>query len=68
MGILVISYSTALAQATGKQVGVEEELRLLLVHGLLHILGYDHGRRADTAAMRRREAEIVELLGPPGRR
>jgi probable rRNA maturation factor len=68
MGILVISYPTALAQATGKQTGVEEELLLLLVHGVLHILGYDHGGRADTAAMRRREMEIVRLLRRPKQR
>ncbi|MCX5994296.1 MAG: rRNA maturation RNase YbeY [Chloroflexi bacterium] len=62
MGILVISYATALTQAERRHVGVEEEVRLLLVHGVLHILGYDHDGRADTAAMRRREAEIVGLL------
>jgi probable rRNA maturation factor len=68
MGILVISYPTALAQATAKQAGVEEELLLLMVHGILHILGYDHGGRDDTAAMRRREREVVKLLGRPKRR
>jgi rRNA maturation RNase YbeY len=41
---------------------VEEEVRLLLVHGVLHILGYDHDGRADTAAMRRRERELVASL------
>jgi len=68
MGILVISYPTALAQATAKQVGVEKELLLLIVHGVLHILGYDHAGHADTAAMRRREGEIVRLLERPKRR
>ena len=67
MGILVISYQTALLQAEQKQVGIEEELLLLMVHGMLHVLGYDHGGRADTAAMRRREREIVKLLERPGR-
>jgi probable rRNA maturation factor len=68
MGILVVSYPTAQAQAARKGVRVEEEVRLLLVHGVLHILGYDHGGRVDALAMRRREKEILESLGRPGRR
>jgi len=64
MGILVVSYPTAQAQAASNRISVEEELRLLLVHGVLHILGYDHSGRSDTARMRRRERE---LLGSPGR-
>lgn len=68
MGILVVSYPTAQAQAARKGVRVEEEVRLLLVHGMLHILGYDHGGRADALVMRRREKEILESLGRPGRR
>ena len=68
MGILVVSYPTAQAQAARKGVNVEEEVRLLLVHGVLHILGYDHGGRVDALAMRRREKEILESLGLSGRR
>ncbi len=67
MGILVVSYPTAQAQAARKGVSVEEEMRLLLTHGVLHILGYDHGGRADTLVMRRREKEILGSLGRPGR-
>jgi probable rRNA maturation factor len=68
MAILVVSYPTALAQAARRRIGVEEELRHLLVHGVLHILGYDHSGRADALAMRRREREILGLLNRPGRR
>ena len=68
MGILVVSYPTAMAQSARNHVTVEEELRLLLVHGVLHLLGYDHSGRADARAMRRREREIVGLLGRPGQR
>jgi len=66
MGILVVSYPTALAQAAQNRVSVEDELRLLLVHGVLHILGYDHSGRADSLAMRKREREIVRSLGKQG--
>lgn len=68
MGILVISYPTALAQAAQNRVPVEQELRLLLIHGTLHILGYDHVGRADAQAMRRKEREILGLTEKPGRR
>jgi probable rRNA maturation factor len=66
MGILVVSYPTALAQAARRGVSVEEEVRLLLVHGALHLLGYDHAGRDDTLAMRRREKQILGLPGRPG--
>jgi probable rRNA maturation factor len=62
MGILVVSYPMAEAQAERKHVSVEGEMRLLLVHGVLHILGYDHGGRDDALAMRKREKEIVGSL------
>lgn len=62
MGILVVSYPTAQAQAARRGVAVEEEVRLLLVHGVLHILGYDHGGRDDTLVMRKREKQILGSL------
>jgi len=62
MGILVVSYPTAVAQAARNNVTADEELRLLLVHGVLHILGYDHLDRADALVMRRREREIIGIL------
>jgi probable rRNA maturation factor len=62
MGILVISFPTALTQAERNGVSVEEELRLLLVHGTLHILGYDHTGRSDGSVMRSREKQILSLL------
>jgi probable rRNA maturation factor len=68
MGILVVSYPIAQAQAALKGVRVEEEMRLLLTHGVLHILGYDHVGRVDSLAMRRREKEILGSLVRPGRR
>jgi probable rRNA maturation factor len=68
MGILVVSYTTALSQAERNRIAVEDELRLLLVHGILHILGYDHGTHADALAMRRRERGILGLLKRTGRR
>ena len=39
---------------------VEEELNLLLVHGVLHLLGYDHEADEDAAAMQARERVLLE--------
>lgn len=41
----------------------EHEVALYLVHGLLHLCGYDDHEEADRAAMRRREAELLAAAG-----
>lgn len=62
LGEVVISYPTARRQAEAAGHGVEEELAHLLVHGILHLLGYDHERPAEARRMRAREEA---LLGRP---
>jgi probable rRNA maturation factor len=42
LGDIVISYETASRQATLMGHTVEEEIRRLLIHGFVHLLGYDH--------------------------
>ncbi len=44
---------------------VEHEMALLVVHGLLHVLGWEHAEEADRADMRAREAEILGRCGLP---
>ena len=44
LGDVVISLDTAARQAAARGIGVAEEVRMLLAHGLLHLLGYDHER------------------------
>jgi rRNA maturation RNase YbeY len=39
---------------------VDDELALLLVHGVLHVLGHDHDEPQAAASMRRRERELLE--------
>jgi len=43
--------------------GRPERLRFLLVHGILHLLGYHHGRRHDMITMQLLEKEICSALG-----
>lgn len=64
LGDLAISYERVLAQAAEYGHSVERELAFLTVHGLLHLLGYDHERGPDDErAMRAREEAIMALLG-----
>ncbi|MBI4950008.1 MAG: rRNA maturation RNase YbeY [Deltaproteobacteria bacterium] len=63
LGDVVISYEKTVAQAKEFRVAVDEELGRLLVHGLLHLLGYDHvtgGRQAKE--MRGKEEEVLAFL------
>jgi probable rRNA maturation factor len=63
LGDVVISYPRAQAQAEAAGHPVEAELALLVVHGVLHLLGYDHVRSDDRAAMWERQAHILAGLG-----
>lgn len=59
LGDVVISFPTALAQATARDEAVGEELRLLVAHGCLHLLGYDHATPEEEAAMWALQAEVL---------
>ncbi len=56
LGDLVISVPTARRQAGRKGHGVERELRILILHGLLHLLGHDH--ETDDGEMERLEEKL----------
>ncbi len=60
LGDVVIAPEVAEAQASEHGNTVEEELNLLLVHGVLHLLGYDHGDDESAEAMQQRESELLE--------
>jgi len=59
LGDVVIAPEVAEAQAAEYGHTVEEELNLLLVHGVLHLLGYDHESDEDASAMQLREQAIL---------
>jgi probable rRNA maturation factor len=66
LGDLAISYERVIAQADEYGHSRARELAFLTVHGMLHLLGYDHERgAADQAAMRAREEVIMQQLGLP---
>ena len=59
LGEVVIAYPTALRQAKAAGHGVDKELAHLLVHGILHLLGYDHESAREERAMRAREDALL---------
>jgi len=63
LGTLVISVDRVRAKAAELGHGEMEELSLLFIHGLLHLLGYDHER--DDGEMRQKETELIRELGLP---
>lgn len=64
LGDVVISLPTAARQATVQGHSLETEIATLLIHGVLHLCGYDHERNAREAGrMRRKEHAIMRRLG-----
>jgi rRNA maturation RNase YbeY len=63
LGDVVISVDTVLRQAERLGITPESRLRTLLIHGVLHLLGYDHEKsRADARRMFARERELAAIL------
>ncbi len=62
LGDVVISVETAKRQAEAQGHTLEEEIDLLLVHGLLHLLGYDHADSEDEEKMFARQAELLKAI------
>lgn len=59
LGDIVVCPDVAREQATASGDKVVEEVDLLVVHGFLHLLGYDHVRPQDARSMRHRERKIL---------
>lgn len=62
LGDVIVSYPTALAQAAEHRHSVEDELALLIVHGCLHLLGYDHMNEEEHHRMWARQEEILQVV------
>jgi len=66
LGDIVISVTSAAAQARQARHSLEQELKILVVHGYLHLLGYDHC--TDNGTMLRLERRLVRRLLPRAKR
>lgn len=63
IGDVVIAPSVVRSNAKRDAAVFEDELALMVVHGMLHLLGWDHVAEADAVAMERREEELLNLVG-----
>lgn len=63
LGDIVISIDRARVQAEAAAGTLDEELQLLVVHGVLHLLGYDHADQSEKERMWAIQSEILHLLG-----
>ena len=70
LGDVVISVETAGRQAAERGHALEHELRVLLVHGVLHLLGYDHEVDEEAEEMEALERDLLSRLpiGPGARK
>ncbi len=66
LGEIMIAYPYAERQAARFGNSMADELKLLTVHGMLHLLGWDHDTAEDEAAMWKRQEEILANLGVTG--
>ncbi len=66
LGDVVISIDTAARRARAEKRDAAAELERYLVHGLLHLLGYDHQRAVDAARMARKEEDLLKSEGLVG--
>ncbi len=62
LGDIIISAETAARQAEEFGHGLEREIVYLAVHGLLHLLGYDHMQEEDKVIMRAKEEEALREI------
>ena len=63
LGDIAIAYDICAAEAAAAGRTLADHTTHLIVHGVLHLLGYDHERDADAALMERIEIEILGKLG-----
>jgi metalloprotein, YbeY/UPF0054 family len=63
LGDIVISVETAQKNAVYGNLTVDQEINFLIIHGLLHLLGYDHENttKKETSKMRKKERELFNI-------
>lgn len=62
LGDIIISVETAQRQANLLHHSLEQEITFLLIHGLLHLLGYDHIKEEEAKIMQEKERELMNIF------
>jgi probable rRNA maturation factor len=65
LGDIVLAFETVAREAVQQSKPFGDHFRHLIVHGVLHLLGYDHQREADAVRMEGLEISILAKLGVP---
>jgi probable rRNA maturation factor len=65
LGDVVLALETVVHEAGEQQKPLADHVRHLVVHGVLHLLGFDHEHDDEAAVMEAREIEILKALGVP---
>ncbi len=62
LGEVIVCYHQAVIQAEEQRHSVKREIAILIIHGILHLLGYDHAQPELERQMRAREEEILRTV------
>ena len=62
LGEVIISYPQAVIQAEEHQHSIKREMAILIIHGVLHLLGYEHDKPGLKRQMRAKEAKILSYI------
>ena len=63
IGDVIVAPAFVGRQAVENEVSFEDEMALMVTHGILHLLGYDHLDDDDAALMEKRETELLSMVG-----
>ena len=63
LGDMILAYETCIAEAGGKAISLADHVTHLIVHGTLHLLGYDHIEEEEAVHMEALEIDILAGLG-----
>lgn len=62
LGEVIISYPQAVIQAEEHQHPIKREVAILIIHGILHLMGYEHDKPELESLMSSREKEILDII------
>jgi probable rRNA maturation factor len=64
LGDIIISVQTARRDAVKGKLSIEQEIDFLMIHGILHLLGYNHENttKEETARMKKKEKELFNTI------
>jgi probable rRNA maturation factor len=63
LGDIVLAHGVCTAEAAAKDISLHDHATHLIVHGTLHLLGYDHQGQAEADAMEQIERDVLATLG-----